>query len=80
MSAQVDISAAMTYESAVTELEKIVGTMEEGKLPLEQSLESYRRGMELLRFCRERLRDAEQRVRILDDGVLRDLPDQDDRT
>jgi len=40
-----------TFESAVAELEKIVDSMESGQLSLEESLASYKRGAELLKFC-----------------------------
>lgn len=62
-----------TFESALAELEKIVNSMEAGQLPLEQSLESYRRGAELLKFCQAALQDAQQQVKVLEDGVLKNL-------
>ena len=68
-----------TYESALTELERIVASMEGGALPLEESLGAYQRGVALLRFCQAKLADAEQRVRVLEEGELRTLTDDDDR-
>ena len=44
-----------TFESAVAELESIVSSMESGQLTLEESLASYKRGAELLKFCQETL-------------------------
>jgi exodeoxyribonuclease VII small subunit len=61
------------FESAMAELEKIVADMEAGKLTLEESLAAYKRGAELLSFCRSRLEDAQQQVRVLEDGVLKDF-------
>jgi exodeoxyribonuclease VII small subunit len=61
------------FESAMTELEQIVADMEAGKLSLEDSLAAYKRGAELLSFCRARLDDAQQQVRVLEDGVLKDF-------
>ena len=58
------------YESALAELEAIVADMESGQLPLEASLAAYRRGAELLQYCRQQLADAEQQVKILEDGAL----------
>lgn len=58
------------YESALAELEKIVSEMESGQLPLEASLTAYKRGAELLQFCRQQLADAEQQVRVLENGGL----------
>ncbi len=43
------------YESALAELEAIVADMESGQLPLEASLAAYKRGAELLQFCRQQL-------------------------
>lgn len=57
----------------MTELEQIVADMEAGKLSLEDSLAAYKRGAELLTFCRSRLEDAQQQVRVLEDGVLKEL-------
>jgi exodeoxyribonuclease VII small subunit len=62
------------FESAMAELEQIVADMEAGKLSLEDSLSAYQRGAELLSFCRSRLEDAQQQVRVLEDGVLKDFP------
>lgn len=57
----------------MAELEKIVSDMEAGKLSLEESLAAYKRGAELLTFCRSRLEDVQQQVKILEDGVLKDF-------
>lgn len=62
-----------TFESALAELEKIVETMEGGELPLEQSLASYKRGAELLKLCQAQLAQAQQQVKILEDGVLKNF-------
>lgn len=61
------------FESAIAELEQIVADMEGGKLSLEDSLAAYKRGAELLTFCRGRLEDAQQQVRVLEDGMLKDF-------
>jgi len=45
--------------------------MEGGQLPLEGLLAGYRRGTELLQYCRSRLEAVEQQVKILEDGQLR---------
>jgi exodeoxyribonuclease VII small subunit len=60
-----------TFESALTELEKIVASMEAGQMPLEQSLAAYKRGAELLKFCQAALQDAQQQVKVLEDNVLK---------
>ena len=60
-----------SYEVALSELESLVASMEGGQLPLEGLLASYRRGTELLRYCRSRLEAVEQQVKVLEDGQLR---------
>lgn len=57
----------MTFKEASVELETIVRALENGDLELEESLERYGRGVELLASLRERLAKAEQRVRELTD-------------
>lgn len=57
----------------MAELDQLVAEMESGKLTLEDSLAAYKRGAELLTFCRGKLDDAQQQVRVLDDGVLKDF-------
>lgn len=64
---------APSFESALAELEKIVASMEAGQMPLEQSLASYKRGAELLKFCQLALQDAQQQVKILEDDVLKNF-------
>ena len=64
---------SQTFESALAELENIVNGMEAGQMPLEQSLASYKRGAELLKFCQAALQDAQQQVKILEDGVLKNF-------
>lgn len=55
-----------TFEEAMAELEALVRKMEEGKLALEESVQAYTRGTELVRMCRAKLDDAEARVKKLD--------------
>ncbi|MEO8847405.1 MAG: exodeoxyribonuclease VII small subunit [Casimicrobiaceae bacterium] len=62
---------ALTFESALAELEAIVERMEGGELPLKESLSAYKRGAELLQFCQVALRDAQQEVVVLEKGVLK---------
>ncbi len=58
----------MTFRDASTELEQIVRALEAGDLELEEALDRYARGVELLSSLRARLTDAEQRVRVLLDA------------
>jgi exodeoxyribonuclease VII small subunit len=60
----------LSFEAALAELERIVAAMEDGQLPLAESLAAYKRGAELLQYCQGALRDAQQQVQILEKGVL----------
>jgi exodeoxyribonuclease VII small subunit len=60
-----------SYEAALAELEKLVGQIESGQLPLEQLLAGYERGAELLQFCRGKLQAVEEQVKVLDAGALK---------
>ena len=64
---------ALTFEKALAELEALVHRMEDGKLPLEESLAAYQRGTELLKFCEAKLTDAQARIAILEGETLRDF-------
>ena len=52
----------MPFERAIEELESIVKRLEEGKVPLEESVAIYERGETLKARCEELLRQAEARV------------------
>lgn len=60
-----------TYELALAELDRLVVQMEGGQLPLDELLDGYRRGTELLAFCNGRLQAVEEQVKVLEDGQLK---------
>ncbi|MEQ1816060.1 MAG: exodeoxyribonuclease VII small subunit [Nitrosomonas sp.] len=70
-----------SFEAASAELEKIVTAMEAGQMSLEASLSAYQRGAELLRYCQNKLQGAQQQVRMLEAGMLKDFTgsDRDER-
>lgn len=62
------------FEDGLDELEGLVQRLEQGELPLEDSLAAFERGMVLVKQLSKRLEDIEQRVEVLlraDDGSLR---------
>jgi exodeoxyribonuclease VII small subunit len=59
-----------SFEAALAELEELVGRMETGELPLQESLAAYKRGAELLAYCQSALKDAQQQVQVLEKGLL----------
>ncbi|MSO45680.1 MAG: exodeoxyribonuclease VII small subunit [Acidobacteria bacterium] len=63
------------FEAAIAELEAVVKKLEDGDIPLEQSLALYERGVQLSRFCHARLEAAERRIDILSErGELKPAP------
>ena len=59
-----------SFEAALAELEGLVGRMETGELPLQESLAVYKRGAELLAYCQTALKEAEQQVQVMEKGLL----------
>jgi len=51
-----------TFESALERIEQIASQMEPGDLPLDQLVVVYEEGLRLIRFCSERLEEAEKRL------------------
>jgi exodeoxyribonuclease VII small subunit len=65
------------FEDAVSKLEKVVSRLEEGDIPLDESLKLFEEGIRLSRFCNLKLDEAEKRVDILlkdKDGLLKPEP------
>lgn len=54
-----------SFEKALEELENIVEKLEEGKLPLDESLAYFEKGVKLARFLRGELDKAEKKIEIL---------------
>ncbi len=85
MADKVDVEK-LTYKEASKELELIIRSLESGDMELEDSLESYTRGVELLKSLRARLAAAEQKVSVLledidgsDKLVAADAANEDDK-
>ena len=60
----------LKFEDCLTRLEQIVGSLEAGNLPLEDSLKVFEEGIQLARHCARYLDEAERRIELLakDDG------------
>jgi exodeoxyribonuclease VII small subunit len=61
------------FESAMLELASLISKMEQDDLSLEESLKNFERGISLTRMCQSSLKDAEQRIKILTQGVEKDF-------
>lgn len=55
------------FEKALSELEELVAHLESGELSLNQSLEHFKRGVELTRTCQSILDDAQKTIELLGD-------------
>jgi len=62
-----------TFEDALGQLEKLVDSMEQGEMSLDDSLKAFEEGIKLTRQCQKSLDEAEQKVKIL----LENTPDAD---
>ncbi|MCG3148324.1 MAG: Exodeoxyribonuclease 7 small subunit [Verrucomicrobiae bacterium] len=54
-----------SFEQAVERLEKIVADMENAELPLDDILKQYEEGTRLVRFCAQKLDEAEKKIELL---------------
>lgn len=62
----------LSFETALTQLESIVESMESGDVPLAELLAKFEEGNKLLKICEARLKDAELKIELLKkqkDGV-----------
>ena len=55
----------LSFEEAMESLESIVSSLEGERLPLEEMVQGYERGVKLLRVCRGRIETARQRVELI---------------
>jgi exodeoxyribonuclease VII small subunit len=55
----------LKFEDCLTRLEQIVGSLEAGNLPLEDSLKVFEEGIQLARHCARYLDEAERRIELL---------------
>lgn len=65
------------FEQAMLSLEDIVKKLESGELSLDQSIEAFEEGINLVKVCNAKLDEAEQKVKILiegSDGSVTDAP------
>jgi len=65
------VAIEMKFEEALKRLEKIVQDLEDGDLPLDESLEKYEEGIRLSKVCAKKLEAAKKKVEMLlkgDDG------------
>ena len=60
--------AALTFEAAMQRLEEITRRLEASDTSLDDSLELYKEGVELIRLCNAKLDEAQQKITVVDTG------------
>ena len=55
----------LTFEQSLVELEQIVAAMEQGEVPLAESIAQYERGVQMIQRCRGLLEQAEKKIELL---------------
>ncbi len=67
----------LSFEKAMSELERIVETLEKGDMTLDESIEAFQKGIELSRYCSKRLDEIERKITVLiedQNGEIREEP------
>jgi exodeoxyribonuclease VII small subunit len=54
-----------TFEAALKRLEEVLEALEHGELPLEEAMKAFEEGVQLVRFCHQKLDEVEKRVELL---------------
>lgn len=65
--------AKKSFEDRLQEVQEIISRIEEGKLPLEDSVKQYEAGMKTLAELDEELKDMNRRLTVLQDGKEQEL-------
>ena len=68
---------SLNFESTLNEIEKIIESLEEGNLSLEDSIEAYEKGISLTKACRKMLSDAELKIKKLSSKEGEDVSFED---
>jgi exodeoxyribonuclease VII small subunit len=57
--------AQKTFEQSMKQLERIVQELEDGDLPLEKAIKKFEEGINLTKFCSQKLDETEKKISIL---------------
>lgn len=74
-----DVISKLSFEEAIKELTSIVGKIEQGEIPLQDSLTQYERGMALIKHCQNILRTAEKRIEKISEQNLESKDGMDNK-
>lgn len=65
------------FEASIEALEETVRKMEQGNLSLDESIALFEKGMELSKYCAEKLENARRRILTLTDAEAEENEDDD---
>ncbi|MGD8292276.1 MAG: exodeoxyribonuclease VII small subunit [Desulfobacterales bacterium] len=57
--------AKKTFEMAMKQLEQIVHDLETGDLPLEKAIKKFEEGIQISKYCSEKLDESEKKITLL---------------
>ncbi len=65
-----------SFEDSIETLEKLIEELERGDLPLEEALKKFEEGVKLIKYCNQKLDEAEQKIEIIlkDEKELKTVP------
>ena len=75
---QTDLKNDLHFEDAIERLEKIIGKMENERVPLEEMLKDYEEGTKLLSVCKEKISIARKKVEQINKDLNKDAPKLDE--
>ena len=75
---QTDLKNDLHFEDAIERLEKIIGKMENERVPLEEMLKDYEEGTKLLSVCKEKISIARKKVERNNKDLNKDAPKLDE--
>lgn len=67
---------ALSFEEKLQQVQELTERIEGGRLPLEDSVKEYERGMKILSGMSRELEDMKRRITILQDGKESEIPDE----
>lgn len=62
-------SEALSFEKAMEQLDDALKALSAGDLPLEEAIRQYQTGIDMVRICQQKLSQAQQKIKILQDGM-----------
>ena len=62
----------LSFEESLEKLEEIVNRLENGDVPLDEAIDEFKKAMDLVKICNDKLNDAEESIAkiVKDNGEL----------